>query len=373
MGIFITGGIFLKYNKFKVIIFSFFILTFAVSFIFGSKAEISLSERRKLAEFPQISKKNISSGKFMSEFETYLLDHFPGRDTLRTIKASSEFYLFFKNDYQNVYIEDEYVSKLEYPIKEKSIEHASKKFNGVYNKYLSSGDFNIYLSIIPDKNYFLTKENNFPSMDYEKFIDMYKSQNSFMKYIDITDTLDIDDFYRTDTHWRQENLIETAQKLASGMDIELKGEYRKNKLDNPFYGVYYGQAAIPLKPDEIYYLTNENISNCDVFNHEENKEMSVYDLSKADSADPYEIFLSGPLSLITIENSNASNDKELIIFRDSFGSSIAPFFIEAYSKITLVDIRYISSEVLDRFITFENQDILFLYSTLVLNNGELIK
>ena len=202
---------------------------------------------------------------------------------------------------------------------------------------------------------------------------IFKEKNSFMKYIDITDTLDISDYYRTDTHWKQENLIETANKLALGMNIELNEEYEKIKVNAPFYGVYHGQSALPLKPDEIYYLTNETIENCTVFNFEENKEMSVYDLSKSDSDDPYEIFLSGPLSLITIENKNAESDRELIIFRDSFGSSIAPLFIEAYSKITLVDIRYISSEVLDRFISFENQDILFLYSTLVLNNAETIK
>lgn len=363
----------MKHNKIKVISFSVFVLLFSLIMIFGPKSDISFGERRKLAVFPEISLKNITSGKFMSGFESYFLDHFPGRDKLRSIKSVSEFYLFSKNDYQKLYIENGYISKLEYPIREKSVEHASKKFNAVYNKYLSSGNFNVYFSIIPDKNYFLTPENNYPSIDYEKFIDIFKEKNSFMKYIDITETLDISDYYRTDTHWKQENLIETANKLALGMNIELNEEYEKIKVNAPFYGVYHGQSALPLKPDEIYYLTNETIENCTVFNFEENKEMSVYDLSKSDSDDPYEIFLSGPLSLITIENKNAESDRELIIFRDSFGSSIAPLFIEAYSKITLVDIRYISSEVLDRFISFENQDILFLYSTLVLNNAETIK
>ena len=164
-----------------------------------------------------------------------------------------------------------------------------------------------------------------------------------------------------------------TEKLEEEYLSGRRKEYEKIKVNAPFYGVYHGQSALPLKPDEIYYLTNETIENCTVFNFEENKEMSVYDLSKSDSDDPYEIFLSGPLSLITIENKNAESDRELIIFRDSFGSSIAPLFIEAYSQITLVDIRYISSEVLDRFISFENQDILFLYSTLVLNNAETIK
>ena len=95
-------------------------------------------------------------------------------------------------------------------------------------------------------------------------------------------------------------------------------------------------------------------------------------MKKANGKDPYEMYLSGPVSLITIENQDTTSDKELIIFRDSFASSITPLLTEAYSKITLVDIRYLRSDFLDKFIDFNHQDILFLYSSLVLNNSETL-
>ncbi|MBR6635258.1 MAG: hypothetical protein IKL41_06515, partial [Clostridia bacterium] len=79
------------------------------------------------------------------------------------------------------------------------------------------------------------------------------------------------------------------------------------------------------------------------------------------------------ISLITIDNPNAKTDKELVLFRDSFGSSIAPLLATGYSKVTVVDIRYVQSAILGRFINFENADVLFLYSTLVLNNSETLK
>ena len=101
--------------------------------------------------------------------------------------------------------------------------------------------------------------------------------------------------------------------------------------------------------------------------------ISVYDMEKAAGKDPYEMFLGGPLSLVTIENENAKTDKELVIFRDSFGSSIAPLLVEGYKKITLVDIRYIHPNMLQNYIEFDSQDVLFLYSTSVLNNSETIK
>jgi len=43
-------------------------------------------------------------------------------------------------------------------------------------------------------------------------------------------------------------------------------------------------------------------------------------------------------------------------------------FIENDRKITLIDFRYINEELIEQYIKFENQDILFLYSVPVLNS-----
>lgn len=59
-------------------------------------SEISVSERRKLAVFPKVSVQTIISGGFADSFETYALDQFPFRDSFRTMKSVSEFYLFGK-------------------------------------------------------------------------------------------------------------------------------------------------------------------------------------------------------------------------------------------------------------------------------------
>ena len=61
------------------------------------------------------------------------------------------------------------------------------------------------------------------------------------------------------------------------------------------------------------------------------------------------------------------------IFRDSFASSLAPLLIEGYSKITLIDIRYMRSKDIEKYVKIENQEVLFLYSTLVLNNSSILK
>jgi hypothetical protein len=96
-------------------------------------------------------------------------------------------------------------------------------------------------------------------------------------------------------------------------------------------------------------------------------------MTKLKSRDLYDVFLSGAKPLLTIENPNAATDKELIVFRDSFGSSLVPLLVKDYAKITLVDIRYVTSDLVGNFLEFDGQDVLFLYSTLILNSSNSLK
>ncbi len=331
--------------------------------------EYSITERRKLKQKPEISTENILNGKFMSNFEAYTLDQFPFRDTFRSFKALT----LLKKDNNGIYVVDGSINSMEYPLEEDSLKLASEKFLNVYNMYLKDSGSDIYLSIIPDKNYFYAKENGYLYMDYDKLVTDMKASNSYMEYIDIFDLLSGDDYYRTDTHWKQEKISDVAEKLLSSMGQKDDFVYQVTQAEGNFYGVYYGQAALPMKADKIIYLTNETIKSMVAYDYENEKEIPLYDLEKMSEPDPYEMFLGGPLSLVTIENPRATTEEELIVFRDSFGSSIAPLLAQEYKKVTLIDIRYMMPAVLKYYVNFEEKDILFLYSTMVLNNSETLK
>ena len=96
-------------------------------------------------------------------------------------------------------------------------------------------------------------------------------------------------------------------------------------------------------------------------------------MDKLTSRDLYDVFLSGPQSLLEIKNPNAKTDRELIVFRDSFGRSLAPLLVQDYAKVTVVDIRYLPSAAVSQFVEFSGQDVLFAYSTLILNTGSALK
>ncbi|MBQ3546293.1 MAG: hypothetical protein IJA34_15120 [Lachnospiraceae bacterium] len=357
-----------KINKIYVIVFG--ILFFGISFFawFKPADDFSYTERRHLDKFPTLNKETILSGKFMSEFEEYTLDQFPFRDDFRSIKSINHLYVFGQKDNNDVYIADGYVSKIDYPLSEKTMNNAINKFNSIYKKYIDGTDAKVYYSIIPDKNCFLAEKNGYPAYSFESMKEYMNENLSDMKYIDIYDLISVSDFYYTDTHWKQENIIDVAKTLSKEMGVMLEAEYEKVTLDIPFYGVYYGQLGLPMKPDKISYLNNKMFEECIIVNHETGKEIPMYSIEKAKGRDPYEMFLSGSISVITIENPNATTSKELVIFRDSYGSSLVPLLVEGYSKITMIDARYINERMIGYYVDFDKQDVLFIHSSSVINN-----
>ena len=357
----------------NILTISFFgavIFGFSAAGLLTHDKDYSMSERRSLAQMPEISADSLKSGRFMSDFESWSLDQFPLRDAFRTVKTYTSRGVFRQKDNHGYYLEKGYISKLEYPMNSDKLDIAADKLTDVYEKFIRDSGGNVYLSIIPDKNRFTAPYGGYPTMDYDNVAQTLSDRLDFAQYIDIYDTLELDSFYRTDQHWRQDRIIGTAQRLAEGMGAVINTDLTENKLETPFYGTYLRQSALLVPPDEITYLSSPEIQSCTVtgFDTGYPKALTVYDMEKAGGRDAYEMFLCGSQAVMTIENPAGDPEKKLIIFRDSFGSSITPLLISGYSEITLVDLRYVQSGLLGQLIEFKDRDVLFLYSTLVINN-----
>ena len=370
-------------RKLIVLAVIFFVIT-AACWVWPD-SEISGAERRKLAQMPQLNVENVMNGSFMSDFENYTLDQFPLRNQLRSLKALAEYNLFQKKDNNNLYEVDGYVAKILYPYNPNSVSHAAKKFGEIYENFLEGNCENIYVSVIPDKGDYLSYENGYPSFDTNWMATSLHSAMSYAKLIPLYDYMELDDFYKTDSHWRQEELLDVMKVFGSIMDLPYAsqlGEMTETvTATEDFHGVYYGQSALPLPAETIKYLTWDEIDGCKAFNFELNKEVEVYQTDKLTDRDPYDFYLGGAAALITVENPAAAQraeeageePRELILFRDSFGSSIAPLFLADYAKVTLVDIRYMQSSMLDQFIEFGGQDVLFLYGASMINDSFTFK
>lgn len=363
-------------NIFVVAIFLVIIFGFTIVNIIAKDKEISESERRKLMQFPKINNKTIFDGKINDQIEEYAMDQFVLRDEFRSIKTFVKLDILHQKDNNDLFELKGSIYKMQYPLNRKSIENTAEKINAIYDKYFATNS-NVYYSIVPDKNYYLGNNTVYLNIDYTALENIMKEKvNNNIEYIDIKGNLCMDNYYRTDTHWKQQDILEVRDKIAQNMNFKdkIKTDFISKEFGE-FYGTLYGQLGKKMLPDKIEYLTNDILESAKTYNYETKKEGSIYDVKKAkNSMDKYDLFLSGSTPLIEIRNEKAENEKELIIFRDSFGSSLAPLFTEAYSKIILVDTRYMPTEIVGNYIDFnENQDVLFIYSTLLINDSGVLK
>lgn len=343
---------------FLAVLFGFSLLHLALP-----DREVSRSERRRLAQLPPLS-----SG-FSDKLEEYMLDQFPLREQLRTVNSLVRLYSLGQADIHGIYLQGGGAFRMDGPLQEKQVRHAAAVFSAVQEKYFPS--LPAHYVIVPDKN--AKAETGRPRLDTETMRGIVREALPGMTEIDIWDLLSADDYYKTDPHWRQERLLPVAAAICEALGADAPGTFTEKTL-SPFYGAYYGQAALPMAPDTLTYLESADTKAAEVTGPELDGAQPVYRPELLDGTDGYDVFLSGAQAVLTVTSPNVHNGRHLVLFRDSFGSSLAPLLLGSFERITLVDLRYISAARLADYADLSDAtDVLYLCSTAVWNNGGTLR
>lgn len=343
---------------FLAVLFGFSLLHLALP-----DREVSRSERRRLAQLPPLS-----SG-FSDKLEEYMLDQFPLREQLRTVNSLVRLYGLGQADIHGIYLQGGGAFRMDGPLQEKQVRHAAAVFSAVQEKYFPS--LPAHYVIVPDKN--AKAETSRPRLDTETMRGIVREALPGMTEIDIWDLLSADDYYKTDPHWRQERLLPVAAAICEALGADAPGTFTEKTL-SPFYGAYYGQAALPMAPDTLTYLESADTKAAEVTGPELDGAQPVYRPELLGGTDGYDVFLSGAQAVLTVTSPNVHNGRHLVLFRDSFGSSLAPLLLGSFERITLVDLRYISAARLTDYADLSDAtDVLYLCSTAVWNNGGTLR
>ncbi|MEE0913475.1 MAG: DHHW family protein, partial [Ruminococcus sp.] len=173
-------------------------------------------------------------------------------------------------------------------------------------------------------------------------------------------------YYKTDHHWTTEGAYTAYAQLCKNLATEpvAKESLSVEKYDG-FYGTTYSTSGFWLTdPDTVEVWNNPaNTDNIKV-KITEGTEVSEYDsmyfYDHIDEDDKYPVFIDGNHALTEITNSNAKGGT-LLMIKDSFSHSIAPFLAENYSKVILVDMRYYKQSVSDIVAQENPEQILVMY------------
>ena len=350
---------------FAVVLGGFFLLS-----ILSTPPSILSAERRLPTRLPPLTAETVFSGEYMDKFNSYAADIFPLRDGFRSLQSAMVFYLFMQTDKNGLYMDENGIGEFK-AVDRDSVEKLSAKIQTIAD---TLEGLNTYYAYIPDKSVYSSKK--LPGFDPEAVQRLLTGNQGLERYtfIDLAAALGTGSYYRTDLHWDQAKMGGVLEALGATMGFHTNLGSYSERYAGAFEGVYSGQLALTIGSDSMNYLDSPSLSA--TYLDERTMEMQpgpVYDMERLSGLDPYDFFLRGAQPLIILENDNVDVDRELYLFRDSFSSSLAPLLASGYSKVILIDLRYIDMRTLSRYIEFRpGSDALFLYSSLVLNNADML-
>ena len=348
-------------------VFVLFIAVFGI--ILAVKPDVGYikSEKRTAAKMPPVSQ--IGQSGYSEKLEKYIADRFPAREFFRRVRVASASCIFMQSEVNGYRRTGKSVFPTVYPLNKQRVGGSARLFADISEKYFPKS--NIYHCVIPDKSFYLADSMVTDPAELQRIFSEAFGDTAVP--IDITDALSGDDFYYTDIHWRQDALSNVLTVLSEKMHFELFGDDELTLADGgEFYGSLAGQAAFPfVGKDRLLYYESPVFGACKV--EKDGRAGSIYDADAAEkSGDGYDIFLGGESALTVITNADAKSDRTLVVFRDSFARSLAPLMLKSYSKIVLVDLRWMQSDMLGEYADVipsdENTDVLFLLGTQVLNS-----
>ena len=354
------------------VVFLIFIYGMALWFLFSPKTDYSSSEKRYLQKFPDTNVEKVLSGDFGSEFETFFADQFPQRNTwvgLNAYTALAE----GNNGASGVYnCKNGYL--INKPV---STDNNLDKNVGAVVDFAKTIDAPTTVMLVPSTGYIA--DDVLPTFHdkYNDDDDISKISSTLSKdkigFVDLRERFKSEYkngsqlYYKTDHHWTTKGAYTGYQELCKALGVTPIDDSTLKKDSYPdFYGTTYSSSGFWLTPpDNIEIWNNPKNSDRNISvkitegaNIKTSGSMYFTDHLKED--DKYPVFIDGNHALTEITNTNAKNGTILLI-KDSFSHSLAPFLAENYSKVVLVDLRYYKESVSDLVTTYNPEQVVVLY------------
>ena len=354
-----------KYSVFISGLFCAFIGGICVVSMLLPKKEFSELENRYLEKTPQLSLSALADGSFMEQVENYTADHIVGRDFWVSLKSWSE-RLTGKQENNGVYLGDKetLINRVD-PLKAEKLD----KDLASLNTLVSNVSVPVYFGLIPSaaSTWHDRLPAGAPTADEAAIIDqLYFGTGA--NTVDMAGALaahkDEDIYYRTDHHWTSLGAFYGANALLEAMGLEPLdlNNYEKTTVTEDFNGTIFSTSGVRwVTPDSIdTYVPEDGVKVTSYFSGKP-EEGALYHPEKLEKKDKYTYFLGGNQPLCVIETQHTDAPKVLVI-RDSYSDSLAPFLTERFSEIHLYDLRYNMQSIQQYVADNDIDSVVVLYS-----------
>lgn len=360
-----------RHPRAVVLLFIGIIVVMQAAFWLLPRRSFSENEKRVLSEAPQIDAAGIADGSVFRSIESYLSDHFPGRElwvganaylenaegrgATEDIVRGTDDWLFtapVSDDretlWDNMQAITTFAEKQSVPVTMMAVPSAG--------------------AVVSDKLPAL----HLPYPDADLLEEARRIAGNTLHWVDLyTDFCSAEQperlYYRTDHHWTTEGAYRAYCLMMEelGQSSVPRDDFTVEQITD-FYGTSYSKSGLWLtEPDTLELWTDSDIQAV----------TTAYDANRADpvtregmffreyleDADKYPVFLSGNHARVHIET-NADSGKRLLVIKDSYAHALAPFLAEEYSTIDLIDLRYFKQQTISSWLEENPADeILLVY------------
>lgn len=328
----------------------------------------SEAENRMLAKRPELTWESVKSGKFMSEFESYVSDQFFMRNQWITLKLYED-KLTGKRESNGVYLGKKgYLMEVPNTPDWENVEKNVKEMSAFAKR---NSDIATYMCLVPNASYILKDKMPYgaPARDQSKDIRKVQSMaGDAVKKIDVTEVLQKhakeDIYYKTDHHWTSLGAYYAFEKLASELKISNpESDYNVYTVADDFQGTLASKSGYHRSRDivQVYEPKKQNKEYVVMYVEEGEKTTSIYDRESLKDKDKYTVFFGGNHARIDISTTQKAR-RNLLLFKDSYANCMVQFLLPYYQNIVVIDPRYFYESVDNIIESYSITDILFLYN-----------
>lgn len=359
-----------KHQIITIIILISFITYLSIGSLIKKDESFSDNENRVLKTSISINPYLIKNGDTQEDLEDYINDQIIHRDGFMALKSTVDYAM------GNRQINGAYMGKEGYIFERITPEDVNDK---TYNYNLSVlKDFFCFCTSKIDKSrisFILVPTSGFVMaedlpkgaylFDQKSYIDEATEFLSDYNIIPATSILmehknDAQVFYKTDHHWTSDGAYYVALDYLNSVGFDYSSiQLNRKIITSDFRGSLYSKVLYPFSSyDDIVIYDNDSDTSVII---DDKEYASLYFMNKLDSKDKYTVFCGGNYGRMDIRESNDSNRK-LLLIKDSFANCFIPFLADNYDEITVIDMRYMKTDLRTIFESDDYTDVLVLYN-----------
>lgn len=367
-----------KDNVLTIVLFGVVLAIMSIGSLFFADKNFSVNENRTLQLMPPLTVEDVLSGEFEKQFEKYENDQIIGRDGWILIKTHLKAIVGSK-DIQGVYLgKDGYLlEKLtDEDVDEEQFEKNVMAIKKVYDRLPS--EISKSVMMVPPAGLVLTDKLPLyaPMLDGGQ---LDKKATAILKNyqcIEICEAMkkaaDTEDvFYKTDHHWTTGGAQIAFKRYVENVGVSMLNRGNWSEVSDSFQGTHYSKILLDRGKDKVEIYQPQRNSMVEV--KADGKSIGgIFQKKYLKEKDKYAVFFGGNYGLLEMTG-GPKNGRRLLLIKDSYANSFAPFCIDVFREVDMIDLRYFRGDV-EAYIKEKGiTDILTLYSMSNMTSDENIR